>query len=228
KQASCVSSSIGADRGRGSSAIKCVPCLQKDMSSALKKQRLDAVNADGIPPATAMPEPAEAAAASMEEDSRLGLLREKMRQHEVSAYLVETQDAHQSEYVADHDKRREWLTGFTGSAGTALVTSTSALMWTDGRYFLQADQQLRSGWSLMRIGERGVPTVEQWVEQEAAAFRDAEAAATVPQTDPAAPSPSPSPSPDQTLGEEGQGGAGGEGEVAEVPVPAAAVGNGSG
>ncbi|CAN0534476.1 unnamed protein product, partial [Scytosiphon promiscuus] len=61
-----------------------------------------------------------------------------MRQHEVSAYLVETQDAHQSEYVADHDKRREWLTGFTGSAGTALVTLTSALMWTDGRYSLQA------------------------------------------------------------------------------------------
>lgn len=103
------------------------------MSSALKKQRLDAVNADGIPPAAAMPEPAEA----MEEDSRLALLRAKMRHHDVSAYLVETQDAHQSEYVADHDKRREWLTGFTGSAGTALVTSTSALMWTDGRYFLQ-------------------------------------------------------------------------------------------
>ena len=50
---------------------------------------------------------------------------------------METQDAHQSEYVADHDKRREWLTGFTGSAGTALVTSSKALMWTDGRYFLQ-------------------------------------------------------------------------------------------
>lgn len=122
-----------ADRGRGSSAIKCVPCLHDGMSSVLKKQRLDAVNADGIPPAAAMSEPAEA----MEEDSRLALLREKMRQHEVSAYLVETQDAHQSEYVADHDKRREWLTGFTGSAGTALVTLTSALMWTDGRYFLQ-------------------------------------------------------------------------------------------
>ena len=60
-----------------------------------------------------------------------------MRDRGLSAYLVETQDAHQSEYVADHDKRREWLTGFTGSAGTALVTSSKALMWTDGRYFLQ-------------------------------------------------------------------------------------------
>ena len=107
------------------------------MSYALKKQRLDAVNEDDIAPAATMPEPAEPAVAAMEEDSRLGLLREKLRQHEVSAYLVETQDAHQSEYVADHDKRREWLTGFTGSAGTALVTPTSALMWTDGRYFLQ-------------------------------------------------------------------------------------------
>lgn len=111
------------------------------MSSALKKQRLDAVNADDIPPAAAMPEPAEA----MEEDSRLALLRAKMRHHDVSAYLIETQDAHQSEYVADHDKRREWLTGFTGSAGSALVTSTSALMWTDGRYFLQVCGKKGSG-----------------------------------------------------------------------------------
>lgn len=107
------------------------------MSSALKKQRLDEVNADGVPPVpVAMPELADSAAVE-ERNSRLGLLRAKMRQHGVSAYLVETQDAHQSEYVADHDKRREWLTGFTGSAGTALVTSTRALMWTDGRYFLQ-------------------------------------------------------------------------------------------
>ena len=129
------------NRGRRSPANRCLPCLYNHMSSALKKQRLDAVNADDIPPAAAMPEPAEA----MEEDSRLALLRAKMRHHDVSAYLIETQDAHQSEYVADHDKRREWLTGFTGSAGSALVTSTSALMWTDGRYFLQVCGKKGSG-----------------------------------------------------------------------------------
>ncbi|CAM9209508.1 unnamed protein product, partial [Hapterophycus canaliculatus] len=112
---------------------------------------------------------------------KLRLLREVMSEQGVSAYLVETQDAHQSEYVADHDKRREWLTGFTGSAGTALVTSTKALMWTDGRYFLQASQQLSADWTLMRLGEQGVPSLEQWLEQEAAAVRDAgtTAAATV-------------------------------------------------
>lgn len=60
-----------------------------------------------------------------------------MQKKSVSAYLVETQDAHQSEYVSEHDKRRAWLTGFNGSAGTALVTATEALLWTDGRYFLQ-------------------------------------------------------------------------------------------
>lgn len=72
--------------------------------------------------------------------ARLRLLREVMHGRDISAYLVETQDAHNSEYVADHDKRRAWLTGFTGSAGTALVTASKALMWTDGRYFLQVSR----------------------------------------------------------------------------------------
>lgn len=104
------------------------------MSSVLKKARLDVANGDEIPAASSVP-PAGVSADG--DDPRLVLLRESMQKHNVSAYLVETQDAHQSEYVADHDKRREWLTGFTGSAGTALVTATTALMWTDGRYFLQ-------------------------------------------------------------------------------------------
>lgn len=68
---------------------------------------------------------------------RLSQLRESLKSRGLSAYLVETQDAHQSEYVSEHDKRRAWLTGFNGSAGTALVTANEALLWTDGRYFLQ-------------------------------------------------------------------------------------------
>ncbi|CAB1113141.1 unnamed protein product [Ectocarpus sp. CCAP 1310/34] len=112
-------------------------------------------------------------AANDGKQEKLSLLRAAMQARGVSAYLVETQDAHHSEYVADHDKRREWLTGFTGSAGTALVTHTKALMWTDGRYFLQASQQLSADWMLMRLGEKDVPTLEQWLEQEAGTVRDA-------------------------------------------------------
>ncbi len=58
----------------------------------------------------------------------------------------------QSEYLADCDKRREFICGFTGSAGTAVVTADKALLWTDGRYFLQASQELDSNWTLMKIG----------------------------------------------------------------------------
>lgn len=98
------------------------------MSSVQKKARITS-SSNG--------ESGGASAASAPASSPLHLLREAMQERGLSAYLIETQDAHQSEYVADHDKRREWLTGFTGSAGTALVTSSKALMWTDGRYFLQ-------------------------------------------------------------------------------------------
>ena len=95
---------------------------------------------------------------------RLAGLRSLMRERGLGAYVVPSGDAHSSEYVAEADKRREWLTGFTGSAGTALVTETHALLWTDGRYFTQAEQQLAgSEWVLMRSAAPGVPTIEKWV-----------------------------------------------------------------
>ncbi|KAJ7535908.1 hypothetical protein O6H91_12G050400 [Diphasiastrum complanatum] len=77
------------------------------------------------------------------------------------ALVIPSEDAHQSEYVADRDKRREFVSHFTGSAGLAVITKDEALLWTDGRYFLQATQQLSSRWKLMRIGED--PTVETWL-----------------------------------------------------------------
>ncbi|RLN58882.1 hypothetical protein BBJ29_000184 [Phytophthora kernoviae] len=83
----------------------------------------------------------------------------------LQAFLVDTADAHQSEYVGDAHKRREFLTGFTGSNGTALVTSEQALMWTDGRYFLQAEQELSEDWALMKSEELEVPTIEQWAKK---------------------------------------------------------------
>ena len=78
----------------------------------------------------------------------------------LQAFVVDTADAHQSEYVGDAHKRREFLTGFTGSSGTALVTLDDALMWTDGRYFLQAEQELSEDWTLMKSEEPDVPTME--------------------------------------------------------------------
>jgi Xaa-Pro aminopeptidase len=100
--------------------------------------------------------------------ARLSALRLLMRSATppLSAYIIPSQDEHQSEYVPARDKRREWLSGFTGSAGTAVVTATSALLWTDARYFLQAESELDSaiaGWSLMRDRQPGIPTVESWL-----------------------------------------------------------------
>lgn len=68
------------------------------------------------------------------------------------AYIVPSDDSHQSEYIAQRDRRRQFITKFTGSAGTAVVTQTEALVWTDGRYFQQAEKQLdNSTWTLMKV-----------------------------------------------------------------------------
>ena len=91
-------------------------------------------------------------------------LRERMRVHHLQAYIVPSEDEHASEYPSDADLLRGHITGFNGSAGCALVTLKEALLFTDGRYFLQASQQLEPGvWSLMRAGEPGVPTWDEWL-----------------------------------------------------------------
>jgi Xaa-Pro aminopeptidase len=81
----------------------------------------------------------------------------------IDAFIVGTADAHQSEYVCDFDARREFITGFTGSAGTALITSTDAYLWTDCRYFLQAEKELCSDWTLMKSGDKGVLEPNEWI-----------------------------------------------------------------
>ena len=87
-----------------------------------------------------------------------------MEEKKIDMYIVPSADNHQSEYVGEHFKARAFITGFTGSAGTAVITQTEAGLWTDGRYFLQAEQQLSgSGVELYRMGEPGVPTVNQFV-----------------------------------------------------------------
>jgi len=93
---------------------------------------------------------------------KLQALRRLMKRHRLDAYYVPSVDPHQSEYVPACWQRRAWLSGFTGSAGDLLVTARWAGLWTDSRYFLQAEQQLAgSGITLMRIGVPGVPSLEE-------------------------------------------------------------------
>ena len=91
---------------------------------------------------------------------RLAQLRRSMAQHGMDGYVVVTDDFHGSEYVGDYFKARAYLSGFTGSAGTLVVLPDRAALWTDGRYFLQAaDQLVGSGIELMRMGQPNVPTI---------------------------------------------------------------------
>lgn len=96
----------------------------------------------------------------------LELLKEKMRETGVDACLIPTSDFHGSEYVGDYFKCREYISGFTGSAGTLVVTLDEAGLWTDGRYFLQAAKQLEgSGIMLRKERQPGVPAIEEYLKQ---------------------------------------------------------------
>ncbi|SFC68169.1 aminopeptidase P family protein [Clostridium uliginosum] len=95
---------------------------------------------------------------------RIQKLREIMIRENIDYYVVPSGDFHQSEYVAEHFKSRAYITGFTGSAGTALIGKEKAILWTDGRYFIQAEQQLEgSGIELYKMKIPGWPTLEQWL-----------------------------------------------------------------
>ena len=97
--------------------------------------------------------------------ARVAALREKMRENGVDAYLVLTDDFHASEYVDRYFKCRKWLSGFRGSAGTLVITADEAGLWTDGRYFLAAAQQLEgTGIELRKMGEPGVPTIPDYLK----------------------------------------------------------------
>ena len=97
---------------------------------------------------------------------RLQALRAEMKKRGIDIYIVPTADFHESEYVGEYFKARAYITGFTGSAGTAVVTLTEAGLWTDGRYFVQAERQLAgSGVTLFKMAEEGVPTIEEYLEK---------------------------------------------------------------
>lgn len=98
--------------------------------------------------------------------SNLEKLREVMKSENIDYYIIPSSDAHQSEYVANYFKGREFVSGFTGSAGTLLVGLKEAYLWTDGRYFIQADNELKgSGISLMKMRTPGYPSIEEWLKK---------------------------------------------------------------
>lgn len=102
-------------------------------------------------------------------NQRLASLREVMKREHLSAFIFPSTDAHQSEYVADHWQGRAWISGFNGSAGTAVVTMRSAALWTDSRYFLAAEEQLKdTEFQLMKLKIEGTPTIVQWIAGELA------------------------------------------------------------
>ncbi len=97
---------------------------------------------------------------------RLQALRGLMAQRHLDAYMIPSQDEHQSEFVPERAKRVQWLSGFSGSSGTLVVTSFQALLWTDGRYHLQAQEELdKDLFTLMRLGVLGVPEPQEWLLQ---------------------------------------------------------------
>lgn len=104
-------------------------------------------------------------------DQRLEDLRKLMADRKIEAYIIPTSDPHQSEYLSDYYREREFISGFTGSAGTAVVTMDEAKLWTDSRYFLQAEKELsHSEFDLMKIGEDSYPTIEEYLDQSVSEF----------------------------------------------------------
>lgn len=100
-------------------------------------------------------------------NDRVKRLRELMDELGITAYIVPTSDPHQSEYVADYYKDRAWITGFTGSAGTAVITQDEAILWTDGRYFIQAEKELAgSEYKLYKMNIPGFPTYTEYLQEK--------------------------------------------------------------
>ena len=98
--------------------------------------------------------------------SRINNLRTYMKAHGLAAYIFPSTDPHHSEYPPEYWKTREWISGFNGSAGTAVVTSDDAALWTDSRYFIAAEEQLKdTPFRLMKERLEGTPSVTQWLAE---------------------------------------------------------------
>lgn len=98
-------------------------------------------------------------------EGRIAKLRELMKEKNIDYYIVPSSDAHQSEYIADYYNERQYISGFTGSAGLVIISLNKALLWTDGRYFIQAQEELRnSSFELMKMGIEGYPSFIDWLK----------------------------------------------------------------
>lgn len=99
-------------------------------------------------------------------DQKIEAIRQLMKQSNIAAVVIPSEDPHKSEYVAEHWQARKWLTGFSGSAGTAAVTMNQAILWTDSRYYIQAQEQIAgSDFVLFKTGQPDVPDVQKWLEE---------------------------------------------------------------
>ena len=104
-------------------------------------------------------------------NERVGRLRSWMEENGFTAFVFPSSDPHNSEYVADHWKSREWISGFSGSAGTAVVTLEHAALWTDSRYFIAAEKELNgTGFQLMKLRVEGTPSVSEWLASELSTY----------------------------------------------------------
>lgn len=104
-------------------------------------------------------------------NERVGRLRSWMKENGFTAFVFPSSDPHNSEYVADHWKSREWISGFSGSAGTAVVTLEHAALWTDSRYFIAAEKELNgTGFQLMKLHVEGTPSVSEWLASELSTY----------------------------------------------------------
>ena len=107
-------------------------------------------------------------------NERVGRLRSWMKENGFTAFVFPSSDPHNSEYVADHWKSREWISGFSGSAGTAVVTLEHAALWTDSRYFIAAEKGLNgTGFQLMKLRVEGTPSVSEWLASELSTYEKA-------------------------------------------------------
>lgn len=101
----------------------------------------------------------------MDVNKKILLLRQLMNKKNIDTYIVPSSDSHQSEYTGEHFKCREWISGFTGSAGTVVITADKAILWTDGRYFIQAEEQLKNtDIDLYRMGDADVPSINKYLK----------------------------------------------------------------
>ncbi|CAC5378203.1 pepP [Mytilus coruscus] len=139
--------------------------LQKSIECAFTKEQIRNMSSSTRP---ACQPGAQASALQVDTTQRLADLRSHFQSNAINGYIIPSVDAHQSEYVSEYDKRRQFISGFSGSQAIAVVLENKAALWTDGRYFLQAEDELDCNWILMkgRSGTETVPSITEWVIAE--------------------------------------------------------------